>query len=326
MPTKPIRIGITSGDPDGIGTEIVGKALAKLGPQPGVHFYLFRSTRCPPKHLGPIDAYFRRQTVSTWPEALQARFSSHREIVDINSTLPAARWVEQVARASVSGHLDAIATAPLSKTQILKAGLPYIGHTEILKKIAQSDDLFMGFVGKEFNVLLATGHIPLKEVSRTLSADLLVKAIHAASDLRKWLPKKQAARPMALVGLNPHAGETGIIGDEENEIFKKALERARKSRLPIEGPLVPDAAFQSKNWKEYSVFVCPYHDQGLIPFKMIHGQNTGLHITMGLPFVRTSVDHGTAKDIFGRNRANPNSMLEALKWAIKLSQSRRVKS
>lgn len=323
---RPIRIAITTGDADGIGTEIAAKALAKIGPRSGVHFYLWRSPQCPVKHLRQIDSKFKRITVSGWPEALEETPASSRELVDINSNLPPARWVEAVAKASLYGHIDGIATAPISKTGIIASGIKAIGHTEILKNVSDAENIFMGFVGKEFNVLLATGHMPLKEVSSRLSADIIFSALESADQMRTLLPPRKANLPIALVGLNPHAGEEGLIGHEEDEKFSQALERAKKNKIPVEGPLVPDAAFFPVNWKKYSVFVSPYHDQGLIPFKMIHGQDSGVHITMGLPFVRTSVDHGTAKNIFGKNKANPNSMIEAINWAIRLTQSRRTKS
>ncbi|MCB0384980.1 MAG: 4-hydroxythreonine-4-phosphate dehydrogenase PdxA, partial [Bdellovibrionales bacterium] len=165
-----------------------------------------------------------------------------------------------------------------------------------------------------------TGHLAHKDVAAALTQELVSESIQAANKLRKLLPKKQRDKPLALLGLNPHAGEEGIIGVEENDVLIPALKDARRHKIPIQGPLVPDAAFFKENWNQYSVFVCPYHDQGLIPFKMIHGQDSGVHVTMGLPFVRTSVDHGTAKNIFGKNRANPSSMIEAIKWAIMLAK------
>jgi 4-hydroxythreonine-4-phosphate dehydrogenase len=134
--------------------------------------------------------------------------------------------------------------------------------------------------------------------------------------MRKVLPTKVARRPMALVGVNPHAGENGLIGKEE--IWMAKLIRQSQSRHPIEGPLVPDSAFLPKNWGRYSLYVVPYHDQGLIPFKMIHGFDSGVHLTLGLPFVRTSVDHGTAKELFAKDKARFGSMQDALLTAIRL--------
>lgn len=318
---KPLRVVITSGDMDGIGSEIVGKALKRLGPQRGVHFYLWRSPNCPRKHLKIIDSEFSRFTVNSWPEALQVS-TSYKQIVDISSNLSPAHWVELTAQASLYGHVDAMATAPLSKLTIKEAGMKDIGHTDILKRVTKSKELFMAFLGRKFNVLLATGHIPLKSVSRQLTEQRLENAIKAAHTLAEMLPAKIKQRPLGLVGVNPHAGENGLIGEEELKVFSKVLPKIKRKKISFEGPLVPDFAFFEENWKKYSVYVTPYHDQGLIPFKMIHGRQSGVHITMGLPFIRTSVDHGTAKNIFGKNRADATSMQEALMWAIKLSRNK----
>jgi 4-hydroxythreonine-4-phosphate dehydrogenase len=319
---KPLRIALTTGDADGIGSEVTAKALAKTGPKAGVSFYVWRSPRCPPRHLSLIDRHFKRITVNSWPEALKVAPDSHKQLIDINSNLPPALWVEASAQASHFGHMDGMATAPLSKTSIIAAGLKDMGHTGILKRVSKSKDVYMGFIGDKFNVLLATGHLPIDEVTSSLTTARLETAIRAAHQLRRVLDKKEAARPLALLGLNPHAGEDGLIGTTESKVHKAALETMKSEHIAIEGPLVPDAAFFKENWSKYSVFVANYHDQGLIPFKMIHGQESGIHITMGLPFVRTSVDHGTAKDIFGKNKADASSMTLAIEWAIRLCRSK----
>ncbi len=319
---KPLRIAITTGDVDGIGTEVAAKALARIKPRAGVAYYLWRSPRTPARHLSIIDRHFRRSTVTSWPEALKAPIESPKTIIDINSNLPPPIWVEMTAQASHFGHIDAMATAPLSKTAIVSAGLRDIGHTDILKRLTGVESLFMGFIGDKFNVLLATGHLPISGVASRVSAATLEKAIRAADDLRRLLDKKRATRSLAVLGLNPHAGEEGLIGDEEKGVHRPVIAKLRKTGFKIEGPLAPDAAYFPANWKEYSVYVANYHDQGLIPFKMIHGQESGVHITMGLPFVRTSVDHGTAKDIFGKDKADESSMRLAVEWAVKLAKAR----
>ena len=319
---QPIRIAITTGDVDGIGTEVTAKALARLKPRRGVIFFVWRSPLCPTSHLRLIDRQFKRVTVSSWPEALKVVPDSKDTIVDINSNLPPPVWVETSAKASFFKHVDAMVTAPLSKTSITAAGFKDMGHTGILQRVSKAEELFMGFIGSKFNVLLATGHLPLSEVASQLTADRLGRAIAASEQLRKMLDKKTSTRPLGLLGLNPHAGEGGLIGGEEQKAHTKAIEKARAAGVEIEGPLVPDAAFFRNNWRRFSVYVASYHDQGLIPFKMIHGQESGIHVTLGLPFVRTSVDHGTAKDIFGKNKADATSMLLAIEWALKLVKAK----
>ncbi len=322
--TRPLRVAITTGDVDGIGSEVTAKALAKIKPQRGVQFYLWRSPRCSKRDLKTIDRNFKRITVATWPEALKVQSKSYKEIIDINSNLPPALWVEATARASLDNHIDAMATAPLSKTAIAAAGLTDIGHTDILKRVTGTNDLFMGFIGDKFNVVLATAHLPIESVKSKLTKSQLEKAIEAAVALRRLLDKKQSSRPIAVLGLNPHAGEQGMIGNDEAIMHIPIIKKLKENDEKIEGPLVPDAAFFEENWKKYSVYVANYHDQGLIPFKMIHGQRSGLHITLGLPFVRTSVDHGTAKDIFGKNKADPSSMRMAIEWAMRLAKARQL--
>jgi 4-hydroxythreonine-4-phosphate dehydrogenase len=317
----PLRIAITSGDVDGIGAEVSAKALAKIKPKSGVYFYLWRSSRCSTRDLNLIDRSFKRITVNTWPEALKVTPDSHRYLIDINSNLPPPIWVETSAQAAHFGHIDGMVTAPLSKTSIVASGLKDLGHTGILKRVTKSKELFMGFIGDKFNVLLATGHIPIEDVASQLSSARLEKAAWAADALRLVLDKKLVARPMALLGLNPHAGEDGLIGITETKVHRTVLASVRDSGMKIEGPLVPDAAFFEANWSRYSVYIASYHDQGLIPFKMIHGQESGIHVTMGLPFVRTSVDHGTAKDIFGKNKADASSMALAIDWSLRLCRS-----
>jgi 4-hydroxythreonine-4-phosphate dehydrogenase len=178
----------------------------------------------------------------------------------------------------------------------------------------------MGFIGKYFSVVIATAHIPLSHVAAKINFKFLSDALLNTNSLRKLLPTAIKKRPIAVLGLNPHSGEESLMGNEEASIFPNLLQFARENKIPMHGPIVPDAAFLKKNWSRYSVFLALYHDQGLIPFKTIHGQDSGVHITLGIPFIRTSVDHGTAKDIFGKNKANHRSMTEALEWAIKLSK------
>jgi 4-hydroxythreonine-4-phosphate dehydrogenase len=313
-PSKgPIKILITSGDPDGVGWEVTAKALNRLGPQSGVQFICFRSSVRSRSEI-KIRPPFTSPTVGSLNEALSRKFDT-KTVVVIESTQPAALWVEQSAKACLNGLAHAMVTAPLSKTSILAAGLNDIGHTEILSRLSGVNDLFMGFLGSKFNVLLATGHSPLKEAVTEFDIERLRKAVAAAKRMRSLLASTRARKPMALVGLNPHAGEEGIIGREEQ--WMRSL-----AGKDLQGPLVPDAAFLAANWKRYSVYICPYHDQGLIPFKMVHGFGGGVHLTLGLPFVRTSVDHGTAKELFGKNRANPGSMQDALKMALRLAKEK----
>lgn len=309
------NILLTSGDPNGVGLEVTAKALEKLGPQKGVRFFLFRSANSELKQLKRIDKKFKRLVFSSLDEALKSSVSGSKYLFDIESKSSAPRWVEEAAIACHEKICDGMVTAPLSKTLIQKEGYEAKGHTEILQKVAGVSDVHMVFIGNKFNVLLATGHMALQKVSASLTSSVLEVALVQALKLRKILKKSLSSKPVALLGLNPHAGESGLLGNEEVELFAPLL----KKYPSVKGPLSPDAAFLTQNWNKYSVFVCPYHDQGLIPFKMIHGTR-GFHLTFGLNFIRTSVDHGTAFDIYGKNKADGSSMLDAIKACIEMAR------
>ncbi|MBX3020494.1 MAG: 4-hydroxythreonine-4-phosphate dehydrogenase PdxA [Bdellovibrionales bacterium] len=309
------RLLITTGDSDGIGWEVTAKALNALGPRPGVQFVFYRHAKA--AKTGPaLIKKFRRVVATSLQDAAGLPFDP-RAVIEVRSSKAPALWVEEAAQACMSKQFDALVTAPLSKTSIIEAGLNDIGHTEILARVSGVHDLFMGFVGAKFCVVLATGHEPLAQAVRSLNLEKMAKAIQAARELRSSLPERRRRLPMALVGLNPHAGEHGLLGSEEGWF-------GGLTSTDVRGPLVPDGAFLPKNWKIYSVFVCPYHDQGLIPFKLVHGFSGGVHLTLGLPFVRTSVDHGTAKELYGKNKADAGSMRDALTTAIRLIKERNV--
>ena len=309
--TRPIRLIITTGDVDGIGWEVSQKALTALGPRAGVQFAVYRAAAS--KRPG-FPAAFKRRRVTHATEAAGVPFDPS-VLIEIADEAPPARWVEDATRACLARQFDALVTAPLSKTGILAAGLKDIGHTEILARLSGARDLTMGFIGAKFAVVLASGHRPLARAVTEFDEAQLRRAIAAARQLRASLPAARRARPLAVVGMNPHAGEEGLLGREETW-FRRVI-----AEFPdVEGPLVPDAAFLPKFWPRYSVWISPYHDQGLIPFKLIHGFTGGVHLTLGLPFVRSSVDHGTAKDLFGKNQAHHGSMKDAILTAVRLAK------
>lgn len=323
----PQKILITTGDTDGIGLEVTTKALQTLGPQKGRIFILFRALGASKKIFTRLEKSFERVVVQDLEQAFDefvqmqaAGDLSENILFDIASSLPPPRWVELAARACLEKRAAAMVTGPLSKTCIQEAGLKDIGHTDILKRLSRVRSAHMGFVGEFFNVVLATGHIPLASVPQALSVEVLGEALVNANALRLSLPANRRKMPIGWIGLNPHAGEEGLLGDEERLLTPRLHRFAKARDIPLVGPLVPDAAFLKKNWSAFSVYLALYHDQGLIPFKAIHGQDSGVHITLGIPFVRTSVDHGTAKDLFGKDKANANSMQEAILWAAKLAR------
>jgi 4-hydroxythreonine-4-phosphate dehydrogenase len=312
------RYAITTGDEGGVGFEVSAKALSRLGPQSKAQFVLFRGRHSEVKYFKLLQRKFEIVTITSYQELTRVPPKKNL-LVDFAQSSPPPFWVKEAAELCIQKKLAGIITGPLSKELIQKSGFSYAkGHTEILQKVSGGSSVNMVFIGKFFNVLLATGHIPFKQVPSALEAGQLKGAIEQAFRLRKILPQKLRKKPVAIIGLNPHAGEGGLLGEEELRFFDPILSEFPKKDWA--GPLPPDVAFKKKNWNQYAVFVCAYHDQGLIPFKLVHGADSGYHLTFGLPFVRTSVDHGTAFDIFSKNRANPNSMLDAIKACLALTK------
>ena len=301
------QIHITTGDVDGIGLEISLKALKSIGAVKNTQFYLWRNSK--EYSFLEKDFPYHVSRVNKFCEV------SGTQLIEICSSDSPFLWVKKASQLCLQDKINrALVTAPLSKTQIKKDGFPFKGHTDLLKKLSENSFLFMCFLGNKFNVVLLTDHEPLSTVKITSS--LLKKGIEQTLLFRK---KLSLTKPIGVLGFNPHAGEDGILGSEEKNIFSSVLNQY--SDKDVRGPLVPDTAFQPQNWNQYSFYLCIYHDQGLIPFKMIHPQE-GVQTTLGLPFVRTSVDHGTAKDIFGQNKASFLSMKRAIETALSFLNSK----
>lgn len=306
---------LTTGDQDGIGPEVTAKSLLRLKSKLPAQPIVWRGSESA-KTFAPLARAYRRVIVSSPEDALDLKPRAGT-LIEIESQDSPARWIEDAAALCLKDKsLAGLATAPLSKTLIFDSGMKDLGHTEILARVSKTKAVFQGYAGSKFNVVLVTAHAPLARVPKLLTRDRVRNACWAAHAFQQSLGPAARRKPMAILGLNPHAGEKGLIGGEEKELTKW-IPSLRGTR--IEGPLVPDAAFLEKNWSKYSVFISLYHDQGLIPFKMIHGKESGAQVTLGLPFIRTSVDHGTAKDLFGKNKADPGSMIDAIKLCLKLS-------
>lgn len=320
------KIAITTGDRTGIGFEVTAKALTKLPASARKNraiFFVFRhveQSKTQSKYFKLIDKRWLRLTFASLDKALLFLKLIEKNLpdnllIDLALETSEAEWVVRATHACRDKALDSLVTGPLSKKVTSTLPGKELGHTGIFRRVFPKHDLFMAFVGRDFHVLLATDHIPLAKVEPQLLKSGLAPVLKSAFDLRRLLGSQ---KPIAVLGLNPHAGEKSLIGKAESVLFRKNTAALKKYHA--HGPIVPDAAFLKTNRARYSLFVCLYHDQGLIPFKMHHGQDSGVHLTMGLPFVRTSVDHGTAEDLYNKNKANPASMLEAIHLNLKLSQ------
>ena len=292
-PRKPV-IAITVGDPAGIGPEIAMQAAA----DPRV------LDVCTPILYGPHDA------------AALAAFPTGELSADAGRAA-----YEAVARAVEDarlGRVDAIATAPINKEAWALAGIPWRGHTDLLAALTHTPRGAMMFYAEELRVVLATVHVPLKQVPSLLTRELVDDIIDLTA---REMPRFGYQRPrLAFAGLNPHAGEHGIIGDEDERVLRPAVEAAKQRGIDISGPWPGDTVFARAARGEFDVVIACYHDQGLIPVKLL-AFGKAVNVTLGLPIVRTSVDHGTAFDIAGKGVADPSSLVEAVRLAAKLALS-----
>ena len=227
-------------------------------------------------------------------------------------------YIRVATKLVMDGKAHAVATGPINKKGIRLAGYLYPGHTEFLAELTGSKDFALMMVGEKLRVVLATLHVSLQEVSGLLNKSLVEKTIRLTHD---WLVRHIKSNPkIAVTGLNPHCGDSEIFGQEESLVIDPVIEYMRNEGIDVEGPFPADSLFVPKRHSKYDAVVAMYHDQGLIPVKM-ESQGCAVNLTLGLPIIRTSVDHGTAYDIAGKGIASPDSMIAALRTAAKLSIS-----
>jgi len=324
-------IGITMGDPTGIGPEIIVKALSKKP--------LFRV--CRPVVFGDQGVLWKTlhrlgtdATVEIFKEAPEEGYSPRKIFLLPLSHLTApslrfgkpdracgqamVRYIEEAARWVRNGKLDAMTTCPINKQAIHDAGYSFSGHTELLAHLAKASLVAMMFAGSKWKVVLVTTHLPLHKVARWITKKRVFSIIRLTGEgLKKYfgIPRPR----VAVLGLNPHAGEEGLLGIEEEKEIVPAIEKARSQGIKVEGPFPADSFFNLSGSSSFDAVVAMYHDQGLIPIKMFDFQHS-VNFTLGLPFIRTSVGHGTAYDIAGKGLADPNNLINAILLASNLSK------
>ena len=229
-------------------------------------------------------------------------------------------FIESAIAAALAGHVDAVATGPINKEAWQAAGIKFPGHTELFADRANSDRFCMMMTSPAFSCSLVTTHIGYGEVPSKLETDRILEVIHLTHEALERICGRKPK--LVALGLNPHAGEGGLFGNQEEEkIIAPAIKRAIEQGIEIEGPIPPDTAFLP--WRRDSTdgYICMYHDQGLIPFKAFNF-DTGVNITLGLPIIRTSVDHGTALDIAWQGKADVSSFVSAVKLAARLARKK----
>ncbi|WP_100470697.1 4-hydroxythreonine-4-phosphate dehydrogenase PdxA [Mycobacteroides abscessus] len=318
-------IAITMGDPAGIGPEIVLKLIQDVGQKvPLVVLGDVGVLKATAIELGfniSVAEIARVEDISDVHEVLKVipvtelKGDLARAQVSATAGHAAFEYVARAIELAMSGAIDAIVTAPLNKEALRQAGLAYPGHTEILAELSHTRDYTMMMASDELRVVLVTIHEALREAVTHVDQPSILRVIRLAH--RALRQAGIAAPRIGVAGLNPHAGENGLMGSEEIEIIGPAVNEARSEGIDATGPYPPDTVFLRARNGDFDVVVAQYHDQGLIPFKYL-GLDKGVNVTIGLPFVRTSVDHGTAFDIVGRGIADHRSLLVALDQALQM--------
>lgn len=325
-------IGISLGDITGIGPEVSLKALAGELASDNTRYLLIgdaEHVRRLDQQLGlnlPLRRYEGEDrpgqifVCQPLPEALPSGLTHGSPA----AARAAVAWVRDAAERCLRRELDAMVTAPVNKEAIVRADQPFVGQTEFLSQLAGTERTAMMLLGQDdrgrwLRVALATTHVPIKLLSDSLTRAKIELAIELAAQACRDLGLSR--KRVAVCGLNPHAGEGGKMGTEELTTVGPAVQAARQRGIDVVGPLSADALFYHAYKGDYDVVVAMYHDQGLVPLKMI-GFETGINWTLGLPFIRTSPDHGTAYDIAGQGKANPSSMVAAIRLAKQLARQK----
>jgi len=326
---KPI-IGITLGDPSGIGPEIIAKAIFTRQNE---------IEDCIPIVLGDRNVLEKvKELLSIKGEIVYVKYPfPDKKLFNCLYLLPISlldyeeisfgypnkkgarytiKYIKEGVKLALEKKIDAIVTAPINKKVLSEVGFEFPGHTEFLAHLTKSSRWVMMLAGDKLKVSLVTIHLAIKDVSNYLSIEKVINTIELTSfSLRKYFG---ISRPkIAVAGLNPHAGEEGMFGKEEENIIRPAIFICKKRGIDCYGPLSADTLFYFAINGRYDAVVAMYHDQGLIPLKMVHFRD-GVNITLGLPIIRTSVDHGTAYDIAGKGEADESSMIAAINMAVKM--------
>ncbi len=316
-------IGITMGDPTGIGPEIIVKALSEeelfkncrplVFGDPGalsnvieiekLHGEIEIVTNLPEKGFQPHKIFLFPVTQLSGLTLKLERPDKVCGEAMVKYILEAVRWIND-------GKLDAITTCPINKQAINEAGYPFSGHTELLAHLAQVSSVAMMFIGTRWKIALLSTHLPLRDVSKWVKKDRVLSMIRMVDEgMKRYFAIGQPK--IAILGLNPHCGEDGLLGDEEKREIIPAIKEARVQGIDINGPFPADSFFDISKPSSFDIVIAMYHDQGLIPIKMLDFKEA-VNFTLGLPFIRTSVAHGTGYDISRKGMADHRNLLNAL--------------
>ncbi len=320
------KLAITMGDPGGVGPEIIVKALSSAEIRESCTPIVIGDRVVMEEAIKLCNLTIKLNSIKD-PEESKPSLESvdiinTGNLGDFKKGKPTAEggkacvsYIRKAVEFALDKQIDGIVTAPISKEALKMAGFTWPGHTEMLAELTGTKDYAMMLVGRPLRVILVTIHTSLRSVPDMITKQRVLKTILLAKKACDMMGIESPR--IAVAGLNPHAGETGIFGNEELKEIKPAVDEAVKSGIPVTGPYPPDTIFHKAYKGKIDMIVCMYHDQGLIPLKMI-AFDKGVNITVGLPFIRTSPDHGTAYDIAWKGKADPSSITEAIKLASSL--------
>ncbi len=325
-----LRIGITTGDPAGIGPEVAMKAIREIDNQDIIPVLIGRSSIYQAAYPADFSTY---QIISDGfnPDTLKSGERYFFDVpLDVPVPLPGHGNIETGRESRIyvdcavdlwkRRSIDAITTGPVSKSLIEKSGTPFTGHTEyIAERIGEKNPLMMMY-SEKYRVLLVTTHIPVSGIADAVNEEKIMHVIRTGNESIRSIDGKKPR--LAIAGLDPHCGDDGAIGFFDRDVTSRAAERARLEGIDIDGPCAADTLFIPCRWEGYNLVIAQYHDQGLIPFKML-AFDSGVNVTLGLSITRTSVDHGTAFDIAGKGLAAHQSMLQAINLACVLEKNTR---
>ncbi|MGD8561097.1 MAG: 4-hydroxythreonine-4-phosphate dehydrogenase PdxA [Desulfarculaceae bacterium] len=308
------RIALTLGDPAGVGPEIAARVCHD--PEVGQACELVIVGRRLLLSAGALAAGCADPQVEVVEVGQGANITPGKPTV--TGGRQAGESIELALKLCQTGETQAMVTCPISKEALQAAGYPDTGHTSMLTRLTGAKRTVMMLAGAKLKVALATIHIPLREVPQSLTSDGIVRAgAVTASELSRYFGPESPR--VGVAALNPHAGEAGLFGYEEEQIISPAVQRLQEAGIRASGPHPPDTIFRRALQGEFDVVLAMYHDQGLIPLKLLHFEDA-VNVTLGLPIIRTSVDHGTAYDIAGKGQANPASLKAAVLMAVQMAQ------
>jgi len=328
--SKKVKVGISIGDLNGIGFEVIIKALEDNRMLTNATAVIYSSAKIASYFRKALELPFNYKKINDADEAQDGKVNvlnvwDDEFKIELGSSTPdggkvAFMSLEAATKDLAAGKIDVLVTAPINKKNIQNENFQFAGHTEYLTKYSNADESLMFMVSGDLRVGIATNHIPLSEIPKTLTKEIIIAKLKLMN--QSLVRDFGIIKPrIAVLGLNPHAGENGMLGEEESTIIIPAIDAAKKEGIVAFGPYASDGIFGSKNYATFDGILAMYHDQGLTPFKALAG-GSGVNFTAGLPIVRTSPDHGTAYEIAGQNIADETSFRNAFFLAIDIFHNR----